>query len=163
MLDATGSVDLPRHNMPMRPLEELAVAARRILIVEDEMMIAMMVEDFLSDLGWHALGVACTLEKALEMARNADFEAALLDVNLNGRDTFDVADILIERNIPFVFATGYGAQGIAQRLRAVPTLAKPYQLDELDGALQQAMAGAEGQHADPETEDPSRGTSGTAQ
>jgi CheY-like chemotaxis protein len=163
MLDATGSVDLPRHNMPMRPLEELAVAARRILIVEDEMMIAMMVEDFLSDLGWHALGVACTLEKALEMARNADFEAALLDVNLNGRDTFDVADILIERNIPFVFATGYGAQGIAQRFRAVPTLAKPYQLDDLDGALQQAMAGAEGQHADPETEDSSRGTSGTAQ
>jgi CheY-like chemotaxis protein len=147
----------------MRPLEELAVAARRILIVEDEMMIAMMVEDFLSDLGWHALGVACTLEKALEMARNADFEAALLDVNLNGRDTFDVADILIERNIPFVFATGYGAQGIAQRSRAVPTLAKPYQLDDLDGALQQAMAGAEGQHADPETEDSSRGTSGTAQ
>jgi hypothetical protein len=45
----------------------------------------------------------------------------------------------------------------------VPTLAKPYQLDELDGALQQAMAGAEGQHADPETEDSSRGTSGTAQ
>jgi CheY-like chemotaxis protein len=70
---------------------------------------------------------------------------------------------LIERNIPFVFATGYGAQGIAQRLRAVPTLAKPYQLDDLDGALQQAMAGAEGQHADPETEDSSRGTSGTAQ
>jgi CheY-like chemotaxis protein len=118
----------------------LAVGARRILIVEDEMMIAMMVEDFLADLGWHAVGVAGTLDKALAMARDADIEVALLDVNLNGRDTFGVADLLIERNIPFVFATGYGAQGIAERFRAVPTLIKPYQLDQLDRALQQVTA-----------------------
>lgn len=143
------------------------MAARRILIVEDEMMIAMMVammvEDFLADLGWTPVGVAGTLDKALAMARDADIDAALLDVNLSGRDTFGVATILIERNIPFVFATGYGAQGIAERFRAAPTLTKPYQLDELDRALRQAVAGAERQHADPETEESPRGTSDTAQ
>jgi len=129
------------------------VAARRILIVEDEMMIAMMVEDFLADLGWNVVGVAGTLDQALAMARDAAIDAALLDVNLNGRNTFGAAEILRERQIPFVFATGYGVQGIDDRFRAVPTLTKPYQLDQLDGALRQALAaahGLEGRFPDPE-------------
>jgi CheY-like chemotaxis protein len=75
------------------------------------------------------------------MARDADIDAALLDVNLNGQDTFAVADILRERHIPFVFATGYGADGLAERFRGVPTLTKPFQRDELDRALQRAMVG----------------------
>lgn len=129
------------------------MAARRILIVEDEMMIAMMVEDFLADLGWNVVGVAGTLDQALAMARDAAIDAALLDVNLNGRNTFGAAEILRERQIPFVFATGYGVQGIDDRFRAVPTLTKPYQLDQLDGALRQALAaayGLEGRSPDPE-------------
>jgi CheY-like chemotaxis protein len=120
------------------------VAARRILIVEDEMMIAMMVEDFLVDLGWDVVGIASTLDQALAMVRDADIDAALLDVNLNGRDTFGAAAILRERQIPFVFATGYGARGIDDRFRDVPTLTKPYQLDQLEGALRQALADAHG-------------------
>ncbi|WFU82093.1 response regulator [Bradyrhizobium sp. CIAT3101] len=120
------------------------MTARRILIVEDEMMIAMMIEDFLADLGWDVVGVASTLDRALAMARDAAIDAALLDVNLNGQDTYPAADILSERQIPFVFATGYGAQGIADRFRHVPALTKPYQLDELDGALHRAMAPTSG-------------------
>jgi CheY-like chemotaxis protein len=129
------------------------VAARRILIVEDEMIIALMVEDFLADLGWNVVGVAGTRDQALAMARDAVIDAALLDVNLNGRNTFGAAEILRERQIPFVFATGYGAQGIDDRFRGVPTLTKPYQLDQLDGALRQALAaahGLEGRSPDPE-------------
>ena len=120
------------------------MAARRILIIEDEMMIAMMVEDFLADLGWDVVGVAGTLDRALAMVRDAVIDAAVLDVNLNGRDTFAAAEILSERHIPFVFATGYGVKGIADRFRAVPTLTKPYQRDELAAALRQAMEGVGG-------------------
>ncbi|RXT50593.1 response regulator [Bradyrhizobium betae] len=129
------------------------MAAHRIFIVEDEMMIAMMVEDFLADLGWDVVGVAGTLDQAFAMARDTVVDAALLDVNLNGRNTFAVAEILAARDIPFVFATGYGAQGIADRFRGAPTLTKPYQLNELDGALQQALGVgrgvAEGRFSDP--------------
>ena len=116
------------------------MAARRILIVEDEAMIAMMIEDFLQESGWDVVGWAGGPERALAMARDADIDAAILDVNLNGRDTFAVADILGERQIPFVFATGYGADGVADRFRGAPTLTKPFQRDELDRALRLAMA-----------------------
>jgi DNA-binding response OmpR family regulator len=114
------------------------VAAHRILIVEDETMIAMMVEDFLEELGWDVVGWAGETERALVMARDADIDAALLDVNLSGQDTFAVADVLIQRCIPFVFATGYGTDGLADRFRGVPTLTKPFRRDELDRALRRA-------------------------
>jgi len=113
---------------------------RRIAIVEDETMIAMMIEDFLAQLGWNVTGLAGGTEQALAMARDADIDAALLDVNLNGHDTFAVADILSERHIPFVFATGYGPDGVADRFHGVPTLTKPFQRHELDRALRLAMA-----------------------
>ena len=129
------------------------MAARRILIVEDEALIAMMVEDFLEELGWNVVGWAAGTERALAMARDADIDAAVLDVNLCGHDSFAVADVLSERQIPFVFATGYGEGGVADRFRAVPTLTKPFRRDDLDRALHRAMAGLrisiEGQFADP--------------
>ena len=114
--------------------------ARRILIVEDESMIAMMVEDFLHESGWEVAGWAGATERALAMAQDLEIDAALLDVNLSGQDTFAVADILSDRHIPFVFATGYGADGVAERFRGVPTLTKPFQRNELDRALETAMA-----------------------
>jgi len=114
--------------------------ARRILIVEDESMIAMMVEDFLHESGWEVAGWAGATERALAMAQDLEIDAALLDVNLSGQDTFAVADVLSGRQIPFVFATGYGADGVAERFRGVPTLTKPFQRNELDRALETAMA-----------------------
>jgi len=125
-------------------VEELPVSARRILIVEDETMIAMMIEDFLTDLGWDVVGLVGTSDRAIATAREADIDAALLDVNLNGQDTFGVADLLSERHIPFVFATGYGQDGVADRFQDVPTLTKPFHRDELDRALRQAMAASDG-------------------
>lgn len=119
------------------------MSSRRILIVEDETMIAMMEEDFLTDLGWEVVGVAGSLDRALAMAQDADIDAALLDVNLNGKDTFAAADILSERSIPFVFATGYGSDGVADRFRRVPTLTKPFHSNQLDHALRRAMTGTD--------------------
>ena len=117
---------------------------RRILIVEDETMIAMMVEDFLTDLGWNVVGLVGTLDRAMAMARDADIEAAVLDLNLDGQDSFAAADILSGRGIPFVFATGYGLDGVADRFRDVPTVTKPFHRDDLDHALRQAMAPGDG-------------------
>src|SRR5262245_47281629 len=113
------------------PSEELPLSMRRILIVEDETMIAMMVEDFLSHLGWEVIEMAGSLDQALAMARDADIDAAVLDVNLKGQDSFAAADILSDRNIPFIFASGYGADGMASRFRGVPILTKPFHRDDL--------------------------------
>jgi CheY-like chemotaxis protein len=121
-------------------VEVVSVAGRRILVVEDEPMIAMMIEDFLKELGWDIVGIAGSLEAALAMVRYADMDAAVLDVNLNGQDSFAAASILGERLIPFVFASGYGSNGIPRRFRDVPVLTKPFQSDELGHALFKAIA-----------------------
>ena len=123
--------------------EEFPVAARRILIIEDETMIAMMVEDFLTDLGWDVIGFAGSLDRALAMAREADIDAAVLDVNLNGQLSFAAADILNQRHIPFIFASGYGSDGMARRFGNVPIVTKPFHREDLDHALRQAMAGTD--------------------
>lgn len=112
---------------------------RRIAIVEDETIIAIMIEDFLADLGWDVVELAGTLERAVAMARHADIDAAILDVNLSGQYSFAAAEILKERKIPFVFASGYGSDGMVARFANVPILTKPFHRDDLERALCQAM------------------------
>ena len=138
------------------------MAQRRILLVEDETMIAMMVEDFLIDLGWEVVGLAGSLDNALAMARDADIDAAVLDVNLNGKDSYDVADILEGREIPFVFASGYGAIGICDRFRGVPVLTKPFQPADLERSLRQAMAGSRNRAMDGPVMSPTKTPSAAA-
>lgn len=107
----------------------------RILVVEDEMLVAMNVEDMLLELGHEVAGLASRLGPALALARESRFDAAMLDVNLAGEASFPVADILIERGLPFLFATGYGRQGIEERYRDFPLLQKPFRTEELGRAL----------------------------
>jgi len=111
----------------------------RILIVEDEMMVSMLLEDFLEELGYSPVGPATALEKAVAMAREAEIDAAILDVNLNGLDTYPVAEILRERGIPFAFATGYGGNAIIEDFRNTPVLSKPFQLGDLDRAVSEVL------------------------
>ncbi len=113
----------------------------RILIVEDEMLVAMNIEDMLLELGHEVAGLASRLAPALALAREGRFEAAMLDVNLAGEPSFPVADILIERGIPFLFATGYGRQGIEERYRDRPILQKPFRAAELGAALAGLLPG----------------------
>jgi CheY-like chemotaxis protein len=108
----------------------------RILVVEDEMTIALMIEDMLLELGHQVVDLAMRLPQAADLASKADFDAAILDVNLDGRKSFPVADILAERGIPFAFATGYGATGIEPAYAGRPVITKPFLLDDLKAALE---------------------------
>jgi CheY-like chemotaxis protein len=107
----------------------------RILIVEDEMLVAMNIEDMLIDLGHEVAGLASRLDAALALAGEGGFDAAMLDVNLAGEQSFPVADLLRDRGIPYLFATGYGIQGIAEAHRGAPVLQKPFRASDLGEAL----------------------------
>lgn len=99
------------------------------------MLVAMNIEDMLLDLGHEVAGLASRLPPALALAQDAEFDAAMLDVNLAGETSFPVADALVERGIPFLFATGYGLHGIAARYRDFPVLQKPFRTHQLGEAL----------------------------
>ena len=110
---------------------------RRILIVEDEVLVSILIEDALADLGMEVAGVAGTLEEALAHAEAGDFDCAILDVHLQGKDIFPVAEMLEARGVPFVFATGYGQSGVPEKYRERPVLQKPFMALELERALAQ--------------------------
>jgi CheY-like chemotaxis protein len=116
-----------------------AAHGKRILVVEDELMIRMLLEDMLGELGYTIAAEAARIDEALQAAKNADFDLAILDVNLNGEPISPVADALVARGMPFVFATGYGEQGLPETYRGRPTLKKPFQLDGLKQMLEKAL------------------------
>lgn len=110
-------------------------AGLRVLIVEDEMMVALLAEALIDDLGHRPVGPAFRLEDALTLARHEALDAAMLDVNLGEAKSFPVADVLRARGIPFFFATGYGLDGIAPDYRSTHTIAKPYSTGDIRQAL----------------------------
>ena len=110
---------------------------RRVIVVEDEMMIAMLLEDMLTDLGHTVVGMAGRLDTALDLARETDADMAILDVNLSGETSFPVAQVLTDRGLPFMFATGYGALGLEAPFKDTLTLKKPFELKDLSNALDQ--------------------------
>ena len=117
-----------------------ALVGKRVLVIEDEALVGLLIEDVLVELGCELAGRASRLEEALEKAKSLPFEIAILDVNLNGQPTFPVADVLIQRRLPFVFATGYGPAGIPAAMQTVPILHKPFQQSELEKALLAALS-----------------------
>ena len=115
--------------------------ATRILIVEDELMIRMLLEDMLGELGYTIAAEVGRIDEALDAVKTGGFDVAILDVNLSGENTAPVAEALAARGVPFVFATGYGEHGLPEAFRGRPALKKPFQLDGLNQALQSALAG----------------------
>lgn len=115
------------------------LAGLRLLVIEDESMVAMLLEDMLSEIGCEVVGVAARVNDAAEKAKSLAFDIAILDVNLNGRNTFAIADSLTERGVAFVVATGYGAVSLPESLQRVPILQKPYQQRDLVRALRAAL------------------------
>ena len=109
---------------------------KRILIVEDEPLISMMLEDFVDALGHALAGTADSLADALVLAGKGEFDIAILDVNLRGGEkSWPIADALADRGVPFVFATGGSQDGVIEAHRARPTLAKPFTMDGVAKAL----------------------------
>jgi DNA-binding NtrC family response regulator len=113
-----------------------------VLVVEDETLVAMLLEDMVVDLGGHLVGSASRLAQALEMARDPalKIDLAILDVNLAGEDVFPVAAALKERGVPVAFSTGYGNIGLPEAWRAHPTLPKPFTQDQVLAVLRQALS-----------------------
>jgi DNA-binding response OmpR family regulator len=122
-------------------LAEMAdtMPACRVLIVEDEMLIAMMLQDMVSDAGLEVEGVANSLNAGIDLAKRADFDLAILDVNLNGEEVYPVAEILKQRGIPFIFSTGYGAGGLKSGFDGAPQVVKPFQQKLLMAAVKAAL------------------------
>ena len=112
---------------------------RRILLVEDEAVIAFAVEDMLLDLGFEVVGPAFRLEDAIDLAASATMDAAILDVNLNDQRSYAVADELKRRGVPFLFATGYADGGVEWNGAEVTVIAKPYRQDQIAAALMRLL------------------------
>lgn len=128
-------IEIPKDGMPTAP---------RLLVVEDSYLLILTLENMCEDLGWQIVGPASRLDEAMEMARTGTFDAALLDVNLAGKMSWGVADVLTARGIPFAFCTGYDQTDmLPDHLAGSLVVAKPYRLDDVERRLRQMMtAGA---------------------
>jgi CheY-like chemotaxis protein len=111
---------------------EARFAGKRVLVVEDEAIVAMLLENILDDIGCAVIGPALTLQQADELvAQESAIDAAILDVNLHGERIYPVAEILAGRNVPIAFATGYGEGGLDGAWRGRPTVQKPYTIADI--------------------------------
>jgi len=114
--------------------------AYRILVAEDAFLLVTLLQDLFDALGWELIGPATRLVDALQLARHENFDAALLDVNLDGAMSWEVAGVLKERGIPFVFGTGYSVTAILpENLTGTPVIGKPYQLSDLQQVIQRVI------------------------
>jgi CheY-like chemotaxis protein len=107
----------------------------RILVVEDEAAISLLLEDMLLDFGCELVGPAARLSSALDIAARETIDLAILDVNVAGEPIYPVAEALAERGVPFVFSTGYGSAGIKDAFRDRPVLQKPFAQHDLKQKL----------------------------
>jgi CheY-like chemotaxis protein len=113
----------------------MPLAGQRALVIEDEGLVSVLIEDILLDSGCAIAGTASSLADALNKVETLAFDFAIVDVNLNGLQSAPVAEALVERGVPFVLATGYGATGLSESYPDVPTLQKPFLGHQLEQAL----------------------------
>ena len=121
--------------MSSRPL-----SGRRVLVVEDEALVLLMIEDMLADLGCESVITAATVDKALALIDAQVFDAAMLDMNLNGNKSHAVADALAARGVPFIFSTGYSGRDMSEGYGDRPVLKKPFPYEELVGVLTRLLS-----------------------
>jgi PAS domain S-box-containing protein len=110
----------------------------RVLVVEDEALVGIMIQECLTELGFQVVGPVCTASDALVAAKSGDFDAAILDINLGDGMVYQVAEILARHHVPFVFVTGYDADSVDSRFRGIPVLQKPIEREMLQKLFAQA-------------------------
>lgn len=115
------------------------LSGKRVLVVEDEMLVAMFIEDALTEQGSLVIGPATVVSDALALLRREKIDVAVLDVSLNEEETYPVAEELHRQAIPFIFATGYGASGVKSGYEQHGTLQKPFQESQLIALLHDAL------------------------
>ena len=120
------------------------LTGRRILVVEDETLIAVAIEDVLQGLGCVVVGPVGKLDAALRLARDEALDAAVLDVTIRGGHAYAVADQLHARGVPFVLASGYGGWALPESLQSRPRLTKPFTAQALQEQVRSLVAGATG-------------------
>ena len=130
------------HNSPstLLPLQGL-----RVLVVEDEMMVSMLLEEMLGAQGCEVVGPVARLGKAIDLASTETVDVALLDFNIDGKQVYPVADILINRGIPFAFVSGYGVDHPDGRYRGRPSLQKPFLSADLEKLVTLLLSSADAQ------------------
>ncbi|QRM28502.1 response regulator [Microvirga sp. VF16] len=114
----------------------------RVLIVEDETMVSILIEDMVCDLGGHVVGPAANFEQAMTLALEADIDLAILDINVDGHVVYPIADVLRYRNIPFIFMTGYDSSVIPQRYQHNCVLLKPFSHQAFSDTLSEFLPGS---------------------
>jgi len=123
----------------MKPLgirDGISPLGLKVLVLEDEMVIAVLMEDLLAELGCEVVGTASSVSQALELADNTRPDAALLDLHLRGGESgYAVADVLAERDVPFAFVTGYSADMLRPPHDGRPVLEKPFWTSSLASVL----------------------------
>lgn len=107
------------------------LSGRRVLVVEDELLVAMMIEDMLADLGCKSVSSAATVNQAVALIAAKAFDVAMLDMNLNGNDSHPVAEALSACGVPFFYVTGNTGQGLRDGYADRPMLKKPFKFEEL--------------------------------
>ncbi len=116
----------------------MSLQGKHVLVVEDEVLLAMMLEDLFSEAGAHVVGPAATVEQAIALIASQDIDVALLDVCLRDQRSDPVAATLRQRGVPYVLATGYSNPHGAE-LASGPTLRKPYHFEQVEAALIAAL------------------------
>jgi CheY-like chemotaxis protein len=111
----------------------------RVLLIEDESLVSMLIEDMLADLGYEVVEVVSRMDTALRATEDVTFDFAMVDVNLAGQPTYPIADRLAASGIPFVFVTGYGVEGLDPAYAATPVLSKPFRSEELAQVISQLL------------------------
>ena len=112
----------------------------RVLLVEDEVLITLLLQDMLLDLECEIADAAARLDDALAAARNGAFDLALIDLNLHGKLSYPVADILKARRIPFIFVTGYGTAALEPAYADAPVLEKPFHREDLEAMIARVLS-----------------------
>src|SRR5262249_2567483 len=129
--DIAPSRSTAKPSLPAAPDQRRPLDGKRILVIEDEPLVSMEIESNLANAGCEIVGPAATLDRAKTLVESADYDAALVDVNLKGQSVDELATLLTKKNRPFAFVTGYGRDALPSGVRGAVVLGKPFSADQL--------------------------------